>query len=342
MLNSNSKNYKKILIIAGAVALIVSFCFGYIVGSLFTSKNSSELQDPNISIKNEVTEPAGAYGDNQPFYPDNVYQMPEKLVFKNCSSESTLESITLEAIVYPDSASNKKVDWSVAWSDAGIETDVSEYLTVTPTYDGSTRVTVECLQAFEGEIVITVTTRDGGFTATCLVTHSENVSNITLIPVSENFAEDGVYYLSSTKVEEKCFNIQLSNLLDNIDPSSLKSYVVNGRGQLDTQNKTVSNNEVVWDGSSHHLDLPRFDYWDAYVTTSIEDSILKISFKPYMEKNEVEDGFEYVEHFYSFSDDAGFDIKVIDHESGIYTTISFYFIGDHVTSVSLIDTLCIS
>ena len=54
------------------------------------------------------------------------------------NSENGSVSKTLTATVTPATASNKLVDWSVAWGDASNVTDVSEYITVTPSGDGST------------------------------------------------------------------------------------------------------------------------------------------------------------------------------------------------------------
>ncbi len=75
---------------------------------------------------------------------------------------------TLTATVLPESAENKQVDWSVAWAQTAITYDVEDYVTVTPQSDGSNVATVTCLQPFAGNIIITVTTREGGFTAQCV------------------------------------------------------------------------------------------------------------------------------------------------------------------------------
>lgn len=78
-------------------------------------------------------------------------------------------SKTLTATVLPETAENKKVDWSVEWDNTENTTDVTEYVTVTPSADGSTTATVTCYKAFTGNIIITVTTRENGYSATCVV-----------------------------------------------------------------------------------------------------------------------------------------------------------------------------
>lgn len=100
---------------------------------------------------------------------------------------------TLTATVLPATATNKKVDWTVAWG-SGQTGTVTDYVTVTPTSDGSTTASVKCYQAFTGNIVVTVTTRESGYTAECIVTFQGVPSDIA---VSGDIGQsgDGVYYL---------------------------------------------------------------------------------------------------------------------------------------------------
>ena len=88
---------------------------------------------------------------------------------KVLASNGTSVSQTITATVEPSTASNKKVDWSVMWADSGNTSNVTDYVTVTPSSDGSTTATVTCSKAFTGNILVTVTTREGGFTADCVV-----------------------------------------------------------------------------------------------------------------------------------------------------------------------------
>ena len=78
------------------------------------------------------------------------------------------ETGTLTATVKPDNADNKKVKWS---SD---KTDVA-------TVDGAGRVTA----VKAGEAVITVTTEDGGKTATCKVTVKAKAVNVTEVSLDK-------------------------------------------------------------------------------------------------------------------------------------------------------------
>ena len=76
-------------------------------------------------------------------------------------------SKTLTAYVYPEDAKNKAVDWTIEWLDTEETKDISEYLTLVPDSDGSATARLTCLQAFDGEALVTVTSREGAFFDTC-------------------------------------------------------------------------------------------------------------------------------------------------------------------------------
>ena len=95
-----------------------------------------------------------------------VYPLPERMAFTSVSAESTLASdgVTVQAGVQPRDATNRAVDWSLSWKNAASSwangKSVTDYVTVTPTSDGSTTATVRCLQKFGEQILLTVTSRD--------------------------------------------------------------------------------------------------------------------------------------------------------------------------------------
>lgn len=68
------------------------------------------------------------------------------------------------ATITPADATNQKVNWSVAFKNAGSEwangKNISDYVTVTPTSDGSLYADVTCKAAFGEQIILTVTSRD--------------------------------------------------------------------------------------------------------------------------------------------------------------------------------------
>ena len=102
------------------------------------------------------------------------------------TEKATTLTQTLTATIIPVTAANKEVDWSVAWADTANTRNVTDYLTVTPKSSGSTTATVACFKPFEGNIIITVTTRDSGFWAQCVVDYvgkpTDMVFTTTLTP----------------------------------------------------------------------------------------------------------------------------------------------------------------
>ena len=70
----------------------------------------------------------------------------------------------LTATITPDNATNKAVDWTVAFVNASSEwatgKTVTDYVTVTPTTDGALTANVECVKDFGEQVRVTVTSRD--------------------------------------------------------------------------------------------------------------------------------------------------------------------------------------
>lgn len=127
-------------------------------------------------MKQNNTDTPIASGDGKNMFEGQIYEMPSVLAFSadatTASDSGHTASVTLTATVLPVEATNKLVDWSVAWGvtkQHGSE-NVTDYVTVTPKSDGSNIATVTCKKAFgDDEIIVTVTTREGGFSAKCQV-----------------------------------------------------------------------------------------------------------------------------------------------------------------------------
>lgn len=129
------------------------------------------------------------------------YAMPAKMAFTSdtlAAANETGVTVTLVATVEPADALDKSVDWSVNWSDDAAlkESDITQYLTCTPETDGSTTATVQCKQPFgDDTIVITVTTRDGGYQANCMVTFVGIPTSMTIeTDLPERTTDDFVKY----------------------------------------------------------------------------------------------------------------------------------------------------
>ena len=201
----------------------------------------------------EQTEQAAVMdGEGNAMDADTVYAMPEAMSFSAASlaqarahfdepSGTTVTSdesvdVRIEAYVRPDDAANKKVDFSVAWGTApthGSE-PVENYLTVTPDSDGSTTATVSCKKAFgDDTILITVTTREGGYTATCTVTFTGIADGISIsgsTATKKSSSGRGEYYEVGTS-KTYTFNISLTNAFDDV-ASDLSVKEIGGVGTM--------------------------------------------------------------------------------------------------------------
>ena len=220
----------------------------------------------------EQTEQAAVIdGDGNAMDEDIVYPMPEKMSFSAAAfaqplaqfgepSGTTVTSpqsvdVRIEAYVYPESAANKEVDFSVAWGNApthGSE-QVSNYLTVTPDSDGSTTATVSCKKSFgDDTIIITVTTREGGYTATCTVTFTGIASGIEITgstATKKSTSERGEYYELGTS-KTYTFNIGLTNAFNDA-AGNLSVTEIGGEGNM-------------YFGSRYSNDGGYYNYEDVY------------------------------------------------------------------------------
>ncbi len=101
----------------------------------------------------------------------------------------------LTATITPSNASNKTVDWSVAWVNSSSTwasgKTVTDYVTVTPTSDGALTANVECKQAFGEQIKVICTSRDNeNAKAECNVDYAKKVNfvGVKLNTMRENYS----------------------------------------------------------------------------------------------------------------------------------------------------------
>lgn len=100
-------------------------------------------------------------------------------------SENAETAYTLTATVYPVSASDKTVDWTIAWANAesawATGKTVTDYVTAQAQADGSTVCIVSCLQAFGEQIEVTVTSRaNENATATCTLDYTRRLLQVDI------------------------------------------------------------------------------------------------------------------------------------------------------------------
>lgn len=213
-----------------AFILVGVMLIGIICG-WFDKKDDKPVDDTEQSF---VTD-----DDGEIINDGEVYAMPKAMTIRAAAqtlSSSNTVDVRIEAYVYPSTAENKAVDFSVAWGKAtehGNE-QVSNYLTVTPDSDGSTLATVSCKKAFGNDkIIITVTTRDGAYTATCTVSFVGTASSITVTnsnATQKSNSGRGSYYELGTN-KTYTFNVNLSNVFNSVGSKNL-SVSLGGVGSM--------------------------------------------------------------------------------------------------------------
>jgi len=91
--------------------------------------------------------------------------------------------VRLTATVSPENATDKTVDWTIAFenpqSSWAEEKNVTDYVTVTPTANGALTADVQGLQAFQEKIIVTATSRvNAKATASCVIDYATRYNNI--------------------------------------------------------------------------------------------------------------------------------------------------------------------
>ena len=241
-MNIHDENYKSRM--AGVLKWLLPILAFAIVGILtaglllgwYTTKDTPTMSEVGQSEQAGVVD-----GDGNFMEAGKVYPMPTAMAFSSeklaaaLASESSVD-VKISATVTPLEAANQAVDFSVAWGAAPTNgtNAVTDYVTVTPDSDGSRNATVSCKKAFgSDQIIITVTTRDGGYTATCTVTFIGKASNMsitssTLTPKS-NSGRGSYFELGTGQTYN--FAINLSNIFGNVGSKNL-SVKLGGAGAL--------------------------------------------------------------------------------------------------------------
>ena len=239
-------------------------------------------------------------------------------------------SQTLTATVLPETAKNKLVDWSVSWADSSNTTPVTNYITVTPASAGSTTATVTCKGAFTGNIVVTVTTRESGYKADCIVSFvgiptDLSISTSTPMKDATKYAMGvgGTYTFNVAPtnpfgvVGDGYKNVTATlGATGNVILGYCEKYSSGGTNWYDTSDKTVS------------LDSLK----DNFVSISYANGVLTVntikSIESYCASTQKMDGGRttaYYDKFRSYASDCSFYVTLTAPASGFTKTITFVF-----------------
>ncbi|MGN0817704.1 MAG: hypothetical protein ACI4L9_01930 [Candidatus Coproplasma sp.] len=105
--------------------------------------------------------------------------LPASAYAANGISENAESAYLISATITPDNTDNKQVDFTVAWA-TSCDKNILDYLVVSQTSDGSTTATISCLQPFDTQAVLTVTSRSSSSAkATATLDYRKKIASIT-------------------------------------------------------------------------------------------------------------------------------------------------------------------
>ena len=256
------------------------------------------------------------------------------------TANTTVLKQTLTATVIPVTAANKQVDWSIAWADSKNTRNVTDYVTVTPKTDGSTVATVACFKPFDGNIVITVTTRDSAFRTQCIVSY---VGKPTDVVFTGNLtATSGLYRVAPEG--SYTFNVSLTNPIgtvgeqfDDIEVSvgAVGSVILGYREYY-----TMSDTEKWYEASNVTVELKTLT--DKFISATYSNGVLTVNtlgaIEDYYESMQRLDGGRtraYKNQFRSYVNDCYFTVTITEKTSGLSETIKFRIDNTAVSGISL-------
>lgn len=236
---------KRIMSVVLVLLLAATLIFGALIAcSVLSEKNAD----------NYVAED----GDGNKMETGKVYMMPSKMSFSAAAlaaAEGQGVTITMQATVLPVEAQNKLVDWSVEWGSASTfgENPVTDFVTVTPQADGSNIANVTCFKAFSGDtIIVSVITRDGGFTATCSITFVGNPSTLEIVTTGAEVKTDSGWNVPIVEVfsgKEYNFDLKFDNIFHSVDSNFVPNFTceIVGVGQIKLRYEKKTSSGVVTD-----------------------------------------------------------------------------------------------
>ncbi len=203
-----------------AFALIAVLLVGMVAVLFVNFGEQTEQPAEDTAAENTEALAASAFKTDIPASNNGIMLLstaPMLRAASNCVEQ------TLTAVVTPDAAEDKSVDWSIAWKNADsarADENVTDYVTVTPKSDGSNVATVACYKAFAGDqIIITATTRVGGFKAICTVSYEGKPTTLTINATGGKNTTDSAWGVSLYEINcgsTYTWNLELDNIFSSV------------------------------------------------------------------------------------------------------------------------------
>ena len=261
-------------------------------------------------------------------------------------------SKTLTAYVYPEDAKNKAVDWTIEWLDTEETKDISDYLTLVPDSDGSATAQLTCLQAFDGEALVTVTSREGAFFDTCRVLFVGNPSsvNVSCDALSLKSGSFGTYYEIGAG-NSYTFDITPDNVFGTVGAECNYTFEVKGHGSFKTQTQyyyTVNDGKTWEEGTEQTVNIADVTTVSKYEPSvfdwSVSGNKLTVNVNCTLESyytSSVRNGnmITYENRFREYTDDNWYyEVTVTETNSGVSTSFKVRPVKT-VTNVVLADDI---
>ena len=247
------KNFKKYLAILLAVVTVLStFALASCNPNGFGKDTDTEpaKTTPSLSIETK----------NSPFM-----SLSAKTVTRATTNGNVLEHI-LTATVLPESAENRDVYWTVNWEDTSRTEIVSSYVMLTTNENGGNVATITCVKPFTGNIVITVTTMEGGFTASCICKYVGLPSEIDVDLNDLSMVTDTDWNTDIAEVGQTTtyHEISLSNVFGAPGADFTPEYdiVLEAHGGIKTKNTTYDASGNLTGTEQGELTLQTMDFFD--------------------------------------------------------------------------------
>ncbi len=340
-----------------AILLAIVMCAAAVLGVGFGvyGKNTDDWFKPKANQEQE-----------QPEQPEQDQQTAEGepqetnvMLFAGATaaSDNGTVSQTLTATVLPADAPDKSVDWSIKWApDAALkDKKLSDYITLVPASDGALTATVTCKKSFRGSVVlVTVTTRSGGYTASCVISYEGVPSSMTVAESPHGTVDvTGIGFVRAIKKVYGSdgttkFAIKLDNVFGDVGDSYYNQYELSkvtsfGQIILDTMSEGrngssfTGTNEKTIDLSTIQSDLIDVSCDGKNIIVTVKKELTSY----YESMKASSSGATYSGHFKKTALKDGkspyFEVTLTNTFLNKSTTVKFWFAVD-VTSVSLSST----